>query len=120
AGEDPRSSASNSDLNSPSFVLPKYCEPDFQYLPERVFTQTSLAVVAGAVFVLWTIGAAGLVRKYFLYASIQSEAISRWAVLRSNWHRRLRACGASSQAHLSQTSSRAKFWLIGAKGYERS
>src|SRR5262249_61482152 len=29
--------------------------------------------------------------------------------------RRIRACGASSQAHLSRKSSRATFWLIGAK-----
>ena len=34
--------------------------------------------------VSWTIGAGGLVRTFFLYASIQVEAIPRWAVLRSN------------------------------------
>jgi hypothetical protein len=54
--------------------------------PERVFTQTSLPVeVAGAVFVSRTLGAGGLLPTYFLYASIQFDAISRWAVLRSNW-----------------------------------
>jgi hypothetical protein len=35
-------------------------------LPERVFTQTSLAVVAGAVFVSWTTGAEGLGPNVFL------------------------------------------------------
>src|SRR5262249_3000345 len=43
-------------------------DPGFQYLPDRVFTQTSLAVVAGAVFVSWTIGAGGHVQTYFLSA----------------------------------------------------
>jgi hypothetical protein len=42
----------------------------FQYLPERVFTQTSLAAVAGAVSVSRTIEAGGVARTYFLYASI--------------------------------------------------
>src|SRR6516225_9287453 len=37
------------------------------------------------VSVSWAIEAGGLVRTYFLYASIQSDAISRWAVFRSNW-----------------------------------
>ena len=86
AGEYPRSRASNSDMNSPSLVLPKKRDPGFQYLPGRVFTQTSLAVeVSGAVFVSRTLGAGGLLPTYFLYASIQSEAVSRWAVFRSNW-----------------------------------
>jgi hypothetical protein len=42
----------------------------------------------------------------FLNASIQSEAISRWAVLRSNWPAHT-ACGASSQAHLLMSPGRA-------------
>src|SRR5262249_24696330 len=33
-------------------------------------------------FVSSTTGIGGVLRTYFLYASIQSEAISRWAVLR--------------------------------------
>jgi hypothetical protein len=43
-------------MNWPCLVFPQNREPGRQYLPERVFTQTSLAVVAGAVFVSWTIG----------------------------------------------------------------
>src|SRR5215510_13724975 len=50
----------------------------------------------------------------FLYASIQSEAIPRWAVLRSNGPAHT-ACGASSQADLSHGSSRAMFLSIGPK-----
>jgi hypothetical protein len=66
AGEYPRSSASNSDMNSPSLVLPKYREPGFQYLPGRVFTHTSLAVdVASAGFVSRTLGVGGLLAMYF-------------------------------------------------------
>src|SRR5262249_5537513 len=66
AGEYPRSSASNSDMNSPSLVLPQNRDPSFQYLPERVFTHTSVAVdVAGVGFVSWTLGAGGLLPMYF-------------------------------------------------------
>jgi hypothetical protein len=46
-------------------------------------TVCSSAAVAGAVS--RTLGAGGLLPTYFSYAAIQSEAISRWAVLRSNW-----------------------------------
>ena len=41
-------------------------ESGLQYLPERVFTQTSLAVeVAGAGFVSRTLGLGGLLATYF-------------------------------------------------------
>ena len=54
-------------MNSPCLVFPYHREPGFQYLPERVFTQTSLAVeVAGAVFVSRTIGAGGTFTDVFL------------------------------------------------------
>jgi len=49
-------------MNSPSPVFPWNCEPGLQYLPERVFTQTSLAAVAGAVLSR----AGGLARTYYL------------------------------------------------------
>jgi hypothetical protein len=38
-------------MNFPFVVLPKYCDPGFQYTPERVFTHTSFAVTFGALVV---------------------------------------------------------------------
>ena len=74
-----------------------------------MFTQTSLAVVAGAVFVSWTIEAGGLVRTYFLYASIQSEAISRYAVFRSNWP--ATAAGIADGDWVVLETAMARVWL---------
>src|SRR5262249_13169968 len=63
-------------------------ETGFPYLPERVFTQTSFAVVVvvGAVFVSWTIGlGVGVYERISCTLRSSLEAIPRWTVLRSNW-----------------------------------
>jgi hypothetical protein len=53
-------------MNSPSLVLPKYRDPGFQYLPERVFTHTSLGgASAGGLLVLLPLDAEGLSLMYF-------------------------------------------------------
>jgi len=92
----------------------------FQYLLERVFTQTSLAVVAGAIFGSLDHRAPEASYERISCRLRSSLTLSRVGRSSDPIGRRTRACGASSRAHLSHRSSRAKFWLIGAKGYEWS
>jgi hypothetical protein len=67
AGEYLRLSAFNSDMNSPSLVLPLCHEPGLQYLPERVFTRTSLGgAFAGKLPVPLSLDAGCLSLTYFL------------------------------------------------------
>ena len=64
----------------------------------------------GSNLVSWNIGAGGLVRTYFLYASIQLGAISRWAVFQIQLAGAYELVEFPLEAHLSQRSSSAKRW----------